>query len=154
MQIARAEVSVVRGKHEFIGDGRNKSSNNKLKSLRAAPYGPNPWLVCVASKQLVPSACNGKWRQFMGRPVRKYVLETYFLIRTQGSGGHFYSKRDASCTALVGGHGFDACSARIFLSKTELWQPFLFKTRWFVHGVACRPCFSCRHDMYFLSEAH
>ena len=44
---ARDESDTVRGKHEFIGDGRVRSSNNKLKGLRIAPSESNAWAICV-----------------------------------------------------------------------------------------------------------
>ena len=57
---ARTEIRTVRGKHEFIGDGRMKLNINKLKSLRACSQMCVRWLVPVRFMDLVPLCSAGK----------------------------------------------------------------------------------------------
>ena len=73
---------------------------------------------------------------FMGGPVRKYMLETYFLIRVHGPGNHFYSNHCVSCTALFAGHVFRAGTTRIFwLTPTDVVPFSIEKPMAPAHGL-------------------
>ena len=117
--IARPEICTVRSKHEIYGDERIRSSNNKLKGLRAAPHGPKRWLVTVDDSNPFPSVLLRNMSLNHWFSWRKYVFETYFLFKNQGYGNHFYSKTNGSCTALLGTHGFRARATCLFFLKTK-----------------------------------
>ena len=56
----------------------------------------------------------------LGVPSEITCSRRIFLIRAHGSGNHFCSKTNDSCTALLGNHGFRASATCIFCSNTNV----------------------------------